>query len=65
MGYYVKEKLGDFPFIDIQPASGSYLNREIVNIRPDPIENIEEFIDIGENNYKYYLKEVTPATLFK
>ncbi len=65
MGYYVKEKFGDFPFIDIQPASGSYLNREIVNIRPDPIENIEEFIDIGENNYKYYLKEVTPATLFK
>jgi hypothetical protein len=65
MGYYVKEKFGDFPFIDIQPASGSYLNREIINIRPDPIENIEEFIDIGENNYKYYIKEVTPATLFK
>jgi len=63
MGYYVKQKLGDFPFIDIQPASGSYLNREIVFIKPDPIENVEEFIDLGENNYKYYIKEVTPATL--
>jgi hypothetical protein len=65
MGYYVKQKLGDFPFIDIQPTTGSYLNRDIVHIRPDNIRNVEEFIDLGNNNYKYFIKEVTPATLLK
>jgi hypothetical protein len=65
MGYYIKEKFGDFPYINIQSASGSYYNAGIVNITPDPERIVGEFIDLGNNNYKFYIEKASPTTQFK
>jgi hypothetical protein len=65
MGYFIKEKFVDFPYIDIQPASGSYYNEEIRNITPDLSTVVNEFIKTGENSYKYYFEIATPTTQFE
>lgn len=65
MGYFIKEKVGDFPYIDTQPASGSYYNGKIRNITPDSAIVVNKFIKTGENSYKYYFEKATPTTQFE
>jgi hypothetical protein len=65
MGFYIKEKVGDFPYINIQPASGSYFNGKIVEIKEDVNKNIGELLDLGNSNYLYIFAKATPTTQFE
>jgi hypothetical protein len=65
MGYYVKEKLGNFPYINIQPSSGSYFNGKVIEINSkNEHSESEQIVDLGDSNYFYCFEKATPTTQF-
>ena len=64
MGYLLKNKIGNFPAILVIPTSGSFLNNEIKQIKPIVDVKLNEILDKGDMNYRFYIGESHPVTLF-
>jgi hypothetical protein len=64
MGYLMKNKIGNFPTILVIPTSGSFFNNEIKQIKPIVDVKINEILEKGDMNYRYYIEESHPVTIF-
>ena len=64
MGLYIKNKFGDFPLINLMACSGRYLNNTIKHFKDNKNIESEKFLEIGNNEYLFYLRKASPVTLF-
>lgn len=61
MAYYIKEKLGYFPYIELKVTNGEFFsNGKVQQIKQPEIRDVGKFIETNEGRYEFWLENVNP-----
>jgi len=64
MGFLIKEKVGDFPFISIVPLKGEHYNFGINKLETIEDRNFNEFYEKEDSKFLFFIEKATPTTPF-
>ena len=65
MGYLIKERIGDYPFISVVPLKGENFNFGINKLETIEDRNKNEFYEKEDNKFLFFLENATPTTPFQ